>query len=118
MTRFLDGPAAGQSLMLRAAPEFLRVVHSPRRKGDDQWDALDQPGDEPKRGESVYAYRRVGKAGTIHLMAQPRSASGWYATATYRVIEVQPDAETLGDGARWKAWCAAHDAWVNNGAGI
>ncbi len=104
MVKFLDGPAAGESLMLRAAPEFLRVVHSPRRKPGNQWDALDQPGDEVAGGETVYAYRRVGNPTRMHLKMSPRSASGWYAMAEYRVVEDQPSEATMRYRGLWMVW--------------
>lgn len=104
MIQFLDGPAADQTLAVRNAPEFLRVVWSSMRKGDGAWDALDVPGDTPRRGEKVYAYRRVGPARWMHLKASPRSASGYYAVAEYRLVEAQPDEATMRDTAKWDAW--------------
>lgn len=108
MVEFLDGPAAGQVLALRSAPEFLRVVRSSLRTGEDQWDALDQPGDTPKRGETLYAYRRVGKVQWMHLRCSPKSASGWYAMAKYQVIEPQPDAATMRFNGLWSLWVKAN----------
>lgn len=59
MISFQGGPAEGKAegLLLRRAPRFLRVV----RGGDGDWDALDQLGDAPAAGETIYAYERVGR---------------------------------------------------------
>lgn len=53
MTTFLDGPAKGQTLILKRSPEILRVVLEPKTR---KWDALDQPEDAPRPGEMVYIY--------------------------------------------------------------
>jgi len=51
MTRFLDGPAEGVTLMLRRAPIYLRVVHR-----GTEWDALDALDDRPTPDETIYVY--------------------------------------------------------------
>jgi len=58
MTTFEDGPAKGQHLSLQRAPKFLRVVED-----GGKWDALDQPTDEPRPGETLYAYRISSEVG-------------------------------------------------------
>jgi hypothetical protein len=80
--RFIDGPAQGVTLLLRAAPEVLRVV----RAEDGTWDALDQPGDEPRAGEEVFVYRREGRAGVAMLdfARGSKYRSGAYAAGRYR----------------------------------
>ena len=56
MTRFLDGPAAGNALMLRRAPLFLRVTID---AAGGKVDALDQLDDDPQDGETVHVYRQL-----------------------------------------------------------
>ena len=102
MTRFLDGPAARVSLMIRRAPPFLRVVES-HRKGE--WDALDQVDDEPRPKETIYAYRRTKKPGVCHIKATRRSASGWYPMADYSFVAEQPADEVMRSRETWRAWC-------------
>ncbi len=99
MVRFLDGPAAGVVLMLRRAPPYLRVTVN----AAGEWDALDQLGDEAARGEAVTVYRRVGKAGRLHI-DYTRKQSAWYAVAEYRQAPEQPDDATGRDTAKWRAW--------------
>jgi hypothetical protein len=103
VSQFLDGPAADQSLMLRRAPFFLRVVQS--RNGT--WDALDQIDDEPKATEKLFVYVRVGGFTEMHLCARGggKSAAGWYQLANYRLHEEQPDDATMRSRERWQAWC-------------
>ena len=106
MIRFLDGPAAGEVLQLRRAPIYLRVAID--AAGDV--DALDQPGDKPKRSETLFAYRLKGKAGWVHLLVRGpdrRRKGGYFATGEYEVIEPQPDDATIREQARWEAWATA-----------
>lgn len=104
MTSFLDGPAAGQSLMLKRAPIFLRVTHD----GKD-FDALDQPGDEARPGEKLLAYQLTRVPGHCHMLirGKGKGASGFYTMATYRYCSDQPDQPTLRDNSRWQTWCEA-----------
>jgi len=113
MVTFTDGPAASTVLQLRRAPPFLRVVRPPGdAPGEEEWDALDQPEDEPRPDETVFAYRRVGKAGSVHLCVRGkgRGRSGWYATGEYAFVEPQPDEATLRETAAWRAWCESQAA--------
>lgn len=103
MIRFLDGPAAGKSLVLRRAPLFLRVVQAP----GGRLDALDQLSDEPQAGERVYVYVKAEDRGHVHLLMSPRSASGWYAMADYRLHAEQPTDNEARDTERWRAWAMA-----------
>jgi hypothetical protein len=99
VTTFLDGPAAGQCLMLRRAPLFLRAAVD--RSAGATWGALDQVEDVAPAGLELVAYRRVGPHGLARL---PR---GEVALAKYRVMDPQPDAATMRDTAAWQAWCLA-----------
>lgn len=105
MTTILDGPAAGQKLMLKRSPIFLRVVQDITGK----WDALDQPEDTAHLGETVHAYRLKEKpTGVCHLSTRgPRGGrqGGWYCIASYEHINPQPDNVTLRSNAAWTAWC-------------
>lgn len=113
MTKFQDGPAAGQLLELRRAPTFLRVVRDPTyasaacKRGRSEWDALDQLDDAPRPGEVLLAYRKVGDEGSMHLLGtrNGRRFGRWIVRATYRLCEAQPDDSVMRDTGRWRAWC-------------
>lgn len=100
MITFLDGPAQGCTLALRRSPIFLRAV----RARNGRWDALDLPQDEPRPNEQVHVYLKVADHGRVHLRLSPRSASGFYANAEYRVYDRPPADEVLRDGEAWRAW--------------
>lgn len=51
MSKFHDGPANGQTLLLGRAPRFLRVVETAGK-----FDALDQLTDEPTEQEAIHVY--------------------------------------------------------------
>lgn len=115
MVSLLDGPAEGQTLTLRRAPVYLRVVRDPmapennklvKRAKDKrlEWDALDQLEDEPADGEEIYVYRRVSDQGPVHICTIPRSRSGWYRMAEYRHVP-DVDGEDLRDTVAWRRWC-------------
>lgn len=99
MTRFLDGPAAETTLMLKRAPVFLRVVID----NSGEIDALDQLHDEPKRTETIHVYRLEGKPGMCHVLRRPKG-SGFYTTATYRYFTPQPTDAECRTTAAWRAW--------------
>jgi len=104
--RFLDGPASDVALALRRAPHFLRVVFNPRAKAES-FDALDQLDDVPKPHERITVYVKSADRGRYHLKCSPRSASGFYISADYRLYDRQPDDATARDTAAWQAWCLA-----------
>ena len=99
MTTFLDGPAEAIRLMLKTSPMFLRVVHGANGK----WDALDLPSDEPRKDETVYAYRLSAHLGNWHIN-MGRKGGGFYPMSEYRHVAIQPDERMMGDGDRWAAW--------------
>ncbi|MCC6356935.1 MAG: hypothetical protein IT577_23865 [Verrucomicrobiae bacterium] len=106
MTSFLDGPAKGQHLMLSRAPYFLRVV-----RDGEKWDALDQPGDTPRPGEAIFAYRMDGKPGACFMDFSGRGGGrrgAAFTVATYRAVADGPTDAEMRDGARWREWCLAH----------
>lgn len=105
--KFLDGPAKGTTLLLQRAPLFLRLVED----ADGKIDALDQLGDAPEPGETIYVYRQVSYDGGGHLSytdkATRRRKWMWLQSATYAVVDPQPAHDVLGDTEAWRAWCRA-----------
>lgn len=106
MIRFLNGPAKGVRLELRRAPVFLRVVFNSGRE-QDQFDALDQLDDTPEPDEQIWVYRRIGKAGTLHVLytEKGRRRGKWLATGDYGLCREQPAEEIMRDKEKWQAWC-------------
>lgn len=103
MSKFLDGPAAGTTLMLRRAPVWLRVVIAP----DGTVDALDQPSDTPAADEAVHVYRQHEGTHTAAFICRTgKSPGGRFEFADYRYVAHAPTAE-LRDRAAWQAWCMA-----------
>lgn len=110
MTTFRGGPLGQFTLLLKRSPDYLRAAaDGPKR------DALDLTGDEPAPGETLYAYRRVGQPGDVHLRIRrgwgdPNNVSGWYRVAEYEYVAEQPDQATMRDTAAWRAWCYERQA--------
>lgn len=100
---FHDGPAAGQLLALRRAPLALRVVETPRHK----FDALDQLDDVAAPNERIHVYHRMGRAMRFHMRCSPRSASGWYCAALYRLFDEQPADADIRTREAWSKWSDA-----------
>lgn len=98
MIKFVDGPAAGQTLMVRRAPLFLRAVISEA----SEWDALDQLTDLPTPVETCHVYVRVREPGRVHLHGP--KIGGWYATGSYRYYEPQPAQAILRRRETWEQW--------------
>jgi hypothetical protein len=111
--KFLDGPAVkAKGLLLQSAPIFLRVVMTP----SGEFDALDQPNDQPNPTEAVYAYRRTSYEGTVHLRFGGRGRrSGTYQSANYAFIAEQPADAVLRDSMAWKEWALAEHAKTREG---
>lgn len=107
MTRFIDGPAKGVTLMLRRAPLYLRVTIRPMPGAGDKlpWDALDQPEDTPTPDETLVAYIRQGPASGAFIDG-PRVA-GFYTLADYVMVPEQPTDAQMRDNAAWREWCLA-----------
>lgn len=106
MIRFLDGPAAGRSLMLRRAPLYLRAVWD---AVNQKWDALDQLTDLPAPGEMIVVYRRTGEpsAAFIDWTEKGRRRGGCFAVAEYALVSDQPDDATTRLTKSWRKWCWA-----------
>lgn len=97
MMTLCDGPAQGVYAVKRA-PLYLRAVVDGEAK-----DVLDQPDDAPRDGEAVYVYRRMGRAGRVHVNLGRRRGTGFYAIADYEYLP-GVDGEALRDNERWQAW--------------
>lgn len=106
MTKFKDGPAAGQTLMLHRSPTFLRVVFD-----GSKWDALDQIDDTPRAGETCFAYYITANHGWVHIK-MARSGSGFYWRADYTFCAEQPPQALMRDTAAWQAWCTEKAAVI------
>lgn len=114
MTKFLDGPAAGQTLSLRRAPILLRVVVRRRLKKGmlfpvtySTWDALDDPSDEPKPDEQIYVYRLASVPSRMFIRAcgkGKKALGGAWPMAEYTFLAEQPDERHTREKAAWFAW--------------
>jgi hypothetical protein len=101
MTRFVDGPAAGVTLMLRRAPMLLRAV----RAADGTWDALDQLEDTPRADETVVVYRMARGPFAMHVNRDRRHGGcAWYRGGEYVALDPQPPTTTVRDTETWRAW--------------
>ena len=111
MTKFIDGPAAGQTLTLRRAPILLRVTFDGKDglfgEADGQWDALNELDDAAHPGERLYAYILRAPPTMIHVCRRP-GGCGFYAIAEYVYLPDQPDDATMRDNAKWAAWCESN----------
>lgn len=111
MARFLDGPAEGHELALRACPTMLRVVLTENLLGEAVTiDALDQPEDRPEPGERIEVYRTVpGTHSAAFLCGRgSKGPRGRYEFADYRHVEVAPDRlAELADREEWRRWVEA-----------
>lgn len=101
MTKFLDGPAAGQSLLLKRSPNLLRVISH----GDGTFDALDQPEDTLRQDEffvTVYVLHK--HIGNCHIRAS-KGRSGFYPIVEYKMFHVQPLDSVMRNNEEWVRWC-------------
>lgn len=101
MTKFLNGPAAEKTLMLKQAPPFLRVTIS--EKGDI--DALDREDDQPMPSETCYAYKVKERRGNCHINKRGKPGGGFFQITDYAYIEEQPPQEDMHRRSAWVAWC-------------
>lgn len=99
MTRFLDGPAAGEVLFLKRAPMYLRAVQDAGGK----WDALDLLDDAPAPDERIVVYRIEGEPSYCHINMRGKGG-GVFHGGTYRLISPQPQDEDVRTIAAWRAW--------------
>jgi hypothetical protein len=101
MTRFLDGPAVGTTLLLKRAPLFLRAVQDQA----GTWDALDQLTDEPRADERIVVYRMVEGPTVVHIN-RGRNGSGFYRGGGYLLVDPQPSDDVVRKTQLWRWWCA------------
>lgn len=107
MTKFLNGPAAGKLLVLRFAPDFLRVT----RRSDGEFDALDSPSDVAEDGETIFVYAKASQDSSGFLDytdKRGRRQGVQFTGATYRYLEAQPEDAVARDNGKWEAWCRSH----------
>jgi hypothetical protein len=104
MSRLVDGPAAGTSLVNARAPWFLRIVIDESGKVD----CLDQFEDTPRADERVYVYETVPGTATgpaLVRLARP-SRCVWMQMGEYH-HRPDVDGEQLRETDSWRAWCQA-----------
>lgn len=99
MTRFIDGPAKGVTLMLHRSPVYLRVV----RSKDGKWDALDQLYDQPAEDEDVFVYVLTKPPG--HAFIDGPKISGVWPIAEYKTLSDKPAASEFRQNKSWALWC-------------
>jgi hypothetical protein len=104
MTKFINGPADGVTLMLRRASLLLRVVYSDTK---DEFDALDWITDSPQWHEGVYVYRRIGEPMVMMIdYCDRRGRHGQrVASAEYEFLPAQPAEQYLRRPDAWQSWC-------------
>ncbi len=100
MTTFVDGPARGQTLMLRRGVIFLRVVYDTQTK---LWDALNEPDDKATATEIVYAYVLRGESIMVHVNIAGNKG-GMFQMAEYKFIEPQPKDSQIRVNKCWEIW--------------
>jgi hypothetical protein len=106
MITLIHTPTEKQTLMLRRAPYFLRVVWNDK----GEVDALDQIEDEPRKDERVMVYVRnpVSMQRGVHLNTGGKKGGGWFAMASYRVSYLQPPDEVMRHNGLWAEWATRH----------
>lgn len=112
MTTFLDGPAKGNTLMLKRTVIILRVTVGPT----GQWDALDQVEDQAATDELIHVYVLWQCKGTTHIRAA-KGRGGFYNMVAYKHLEPflnqpLPPQQALRDNKRWFDWCDKIQPWV------
>jgi hypothetical protein len=90
-----DGPAKGFAPIMARAPILLRVVLD----GLGGQDVLDMLEDEPREGETVHVYERVGNPAMV--CGRGEGTSGWVAEYRHRD---DVDGEELRETEAWRAW--------------
>lgn len=98
MTRFVDGPAKGQTFRIRRTPVFVRVTEE---KGT--WDILNDPGDAPRPTEKPHAYVLTERPGMCCIRASG-GRGGVFSAGVYRACDPQPDEATMRDEELWTSW--------------
>jgi hypothetical protein len=104
MITFDDGPAKGQALMLHWMPRFLRVTQA-----GEKFDALEQPDDEPRRHETLFAYEITEQQGSCHIRASG-GRGGFYPIGHYHLVTPQPSDAEMRTSKAWHQWCVQENA--------
>ena len=107
MITFRDGPAAGVRLQVRLAPMFLRAVSPTRARRE--WDALDQPGDEPRRGEMCFVYVLNAMPTRYFMRCTPPSAGGAFMSGEYVYLREFVPQGAMRDNESWREWLRANE---------
>ena len=112
MIRLRGGPAEG-AYGVQRAPIYLRAVVG----ADGKKDVLNALEDEPREGETISVYRRIGEAGWARVR-MARVGCVTYATGEYEWIP-DVDGEALRETSGWRAWVIAQSpgAWACSACG-
>lgn len=107
MTTFKNGPADGQTLMLKRTPIYLRVTLK-QKAGKIIADALNEIGDTPQDDEELFAYIVTARPVAHVHMNCGRGRGGFFPIVQYTFIEEQPSDEIMRDQAAWEKWVDSH----------
>lgn len=99
MTKFLDGPAMGTTLMLKRVPKMLRVTEV-----NGVFDALNELNDEPHPDEKLHCYVMSQYLGSVHVN-RGKGKGGFYQMAEYKLRQQQPTDAEMRDNKAWGDWC-------------
>lgn len=106
MSKFHQGPADGQSLMLARAPRFLRVVVGPNNKID----ALDQLTDTPAETEEIHVYEIQTEPVAAFIDGTGKDGRRFgraVQIADYAWLPEQPADHEVRTTEAWQAWVQA-----------
>lgn len=98
MTTFQDGSAKGRAFFLSRSPHFLRVVTD-----GSTWAALDKLEDKPAADEAIYVYRRIDRAGVMHIGCRG-SESRTYSSTDYALVNPAPPDSEIRTTDHWRRW--------------
>jgi hypothetical protein len=107
----LNHPLFRGALSLARTPTFLRFAYSGGGVSACQraWDALDQPDDTPREGETLIV-GRLKTRDSVHFdgTRHGRRFGETHATADYELVDLQPTQDVLRDRRQWVKWCEAN----------
>ncbi len=106
MSRFHQGPADGQMLMLKRAPRFIRVVVGPNNKID----ALDQLADTPADSETIHVYEIQTEPISAFIDGTGKDGRRFgraVQIADYAHFPQQPEDHEVRATDAWQAWVQA-----------
>jgi hypothetical protein len=99
MTKFIDGPAIGKTLMLKRTPILLRVTELL-----GVFDALNELDDVARPEERLHCYVMSKYLGACHIN-RSGGRGGFYPIAEYKLREQPPTEVEMRDNAAWAKWC-------------